>query len=199
MSTTLRDLTGMDQSPSSIADSALVLIDCQQTYREGVMQLEGVEPALREAEALLKRFRQAKRPVIHIRHDAGEGTPYNVEAPIGQIADPVKPLEGEVVITKNFPNSFEQTNLDEELKKLGVKNVVYVGFMTHMCVNSTARASFNRGYHNTIVAAATATRPLKNAIASDQTVPAQQLQDASLTMLSDMFAVVVPTEKDLPN
>jgi nicotinamidase-related amidase len=189
----------MDQSPSSIADSALVLIDCQQTYREGVMQLEGVEPALREAEALLKRFRQAKRPVIHIRHDAGEGTPYNVEAPIGQIADPVKPLEGEVVITKNFPNSFEQTNLDEELKKLGVKNVVYVGFMTHMCVNSTARASFNRGYHNTIVAAATATRPLKNATASDQTVPAQQLQDASLTMLSDMFAVVVPTEKDLPN
>jgi hypothetical protein len=57
--------------------------------------------------------------------------------------------------------------LDEELKKLGVKSVVYVGFMTHMCINSTTRTSFNRGYHNTIIAAATATRPLKNANNSD--------------------------------
>jgi nicotinamidase-related amidase len=188
----------MDPSPSSISDSALVLIDCQQTYREGVMQLEGVEPALEGAAALLKRFRDAKRPVIHIQHDAGEGTPYDVKAPIGQIADCVKPIDGEKVIQKNFPSSFEQTNLDEELKKLGVKNVVYVGFMTHMCVNSTARASFNKGYHNTIVAGATATRALTNP-ASKEIVPASQLQDASLAMLSDMFAVIVPSEKDVPN
>ena len=51
-SPTLRTLTGMDPNPSPISDSALVLIDCQQTYREGVMQLEGVEPALKEAAAL---------------------------------------------------------------------------------------------------------------------------------------------------
>ena len=45
---TLRDLTGMNPDPAPISESALVLIDCQQTYREGVMQLEGVEPALEE-------------------------------------------------------------------------------------------------------------------------------------------------------
>jgi nicotinamidase-related amidase len=195
---TLRELTGMDPAPSSISESALVLIDCQQTYREGVMQLEGVEPALEGAAALLKRYRDAKRPVIHIQHDAGEGTPYDVNAPIGQIADVVKPIDGEPVIVKNFPSSFEQTNLDEELKKTGVKKVVYVGFMSHMCVNSTARASFNKGYHNTVVAGATATRALTNP-ATQAIVPAQELQDSSLTMLSDMFAVVVPHQKDVPN
>lgn len=195
---TLRELTGMDPAPSSISDSALVLIDCQQTYREGVMQLEGVEPALEGAAALLKRYRDAKRPVIHIQHDAGEGTPYDVNAPIGQIANVVKPIDGEPVIVKNFPSSFEQTNLDEELKKTGVKKVVYVGFMSHMCVNSTARASFNKGYHNTVVAGATATRALTNP-ATQAIVPAQELQDSSLTMLSDMFAVVVPHQKDVPN
>jgi nicotinamidase-related amidase len=162
------------------------------------MKLENVEPALEEAAALLKRFREAKRPVIHIQHNAGDGTPYDINAPIGQIADVVKPIDGELVIVKSFPSSFEQTNLDEELKKLNITNVVYAGFMTHMCVNSTARASFNRGYKNTIVAAATATRALTNP-ASSEIVPAQQLHDASLTMLSDMFAVVVPREKDLPN
>jgi nicotinamidase-related amidase len=86
-SPTLRDITGMTRNPSSISNSALVLIDCQQTYREGVMKLAGVEPALEEAAALLQRFRAAKRPVIHIMHDAGPGTPYDVNAPIGQIAD----------------------------------------------------------------------------------------------------------------
>ncbi|MFA9386802.1 MAG: cysteine hydrolase family protein [Methyloceanibacter sp.] len=196
-SPTLRALTGMDPNPAPISNSALVLIDCQQTYREGVMQLENVEPALQEAAALLKRFREAGRPVIHIMHDAGAGTPYDIAAPIGQIADLVAPVDDETVIVKAFPSAFEQTELDAELKKRGIENVVYVGFMTHMCVNSTARASFNRGYTNTVVAAATATRTIPNP-ATGADVPAQQLHDASLSALGDMFAVVVPREVDVP-
>lgn len=196
-SPTLRALTGMDPNPTPISNSALVLIDCQQTYREGVMQLDNVEPALQEAAALLKRFREAGRPVIHIMHDAGAGTPYDIAAPIGQIADLVAPVDDETVIVKAFPSAFEQTKLDAELKRRGIENVVYVGFMTHMCVNSTARASFNRGYTNTVVAAATATRTIPNP-ATGADVPAQQLHDASLSALGDMFAVVVPREVDVP-
>jgi len=195
---TLRTLTGMDPDPAPISKSALVLIDCQQTYREGIMQLENVEPALKEAAALLQRFRKAGRPVIHIMHDAGAGTPYDVTAPIGQIADLVAPIEGEPVIVKKFPTAFEQTELDAELKKRGVENVVYIGFMTHMCVNSTTRASFNHGYGNTVVASATATRAIPNP-ATGADMPAQQLQDASLSALGDMFAVVVPTADNVPD
>lgn len=195
---TLRELTGMNPDPAPIADSALVLIDCQQTYREGIMQLENVEPALHEAAALLRRFRDAGRPVIHIVHDAGPGTPYDVTAPIGQIADMVAPVEGETVIVKKYPSAFEQTELDAELKKRGIENVVYVGFMTHMCVNSTTRASFNHGYANTVVAGATATRAIPNP-ATGAEVPAAQLQDASLSALGDMFAVVVPKSTDVPD
>ena len=195
---TLRTLTGMDPDPAPISKSALVLIDCQQTYREGVMQLENVEPALQEAAALLKRFRQAGRPVIHIMHDAGAGTPYDVTAPMGQIAESVAPIDGEPVIVKRFPSAFEQTELDAELKKRGVENVVYIGFMTHMCVNSTTRASFNHGYGNTVVASATATRAIPNP-ATGADMPAQQLQDASLSALADMFAVVVPTTDGVPD
>ena len=108
-SPTLRELTGMNPNPSPISSSALVLIDCQQTYREGIMQLVGVEPALQEAAELLRRFREAGRPVIHIMHDAGPGTPYDVSAPIGQIAESVAPIEGETVIVKNYPSAFEKT------------------------------------------------------------------------------------------
>jgi len=197
-SPTLRTLTGMDPNPAPISDSALVLIDCQQTYREGVMQLENVEPALQEAAALLKRFRDAGRPVIHIMHEAGAGTPYDISAPIGQIANVVAPIDGETVIVKTFPSAFEQTELDAELKSHGVKNVVYVGFMTHMCVNSTTRASFNHGYGNTVVAGATATRAIPNP-ATGADMPAAQLHNASLSALGDMFAVVVPRAGDVPD
>merc|ERR1712137_1248528 len=84
MSQTLRDLTGAPSTPAPLSESALVMIDCQNTYREGVMKLEGVEEALVEATALLQRARQAKRPIFHIRHDAGEGTPYDLTQSCGK-------------------------------------------------------------------------------------------------------------------
>ncbi len=194
-STTLRELTGMGYTPTTVGQSALVLIDCQNTYREGVMQLEGVEPALVECQSLLQRFRDAGRPVIHIQHNAGEGTPYDVNARIGAIADVVAPVAGEPVIVKAYPSSFEKTNLDELLKGYGVTDLTIAGFMTHVCVNSTARAAFNHGYKPTVVAAATATRSLPNPTGG--VVDARDLQNASLAALHDIFAVVVPASGDV--
>src|SRR5262245_51452403 len=130
-SPTLRELSGLNPDPCPISESALVLVDCQQTYREGVMQLVDFEPALREAAELLRRFRAAGRPVIHVIHDAGPGTPFDVSAPNGQIVESVAPIKGETVIVKNFPSGFEKTPLDAELKKLGITKLVYAGFMTH--------------------------------------------------------------------
>lgn len=188
--TTLRDLMGLGHEPGQLADAALVMIDCQNTYREGVMQLTGVEAALLEARRVLDRARELGRPVIHIQHDAGPGTPYDVNASIGRIADIVAPQAGETVITKHYPNSFVQTSLDEELKKLGVKQLVLAGFMTHMCVNSTARGAFNLGYAPTVVAAATATRDLP--LPDGSSVPAATVQAASIATMRDLFAAIAP-------
>jgi nicotinamidase-related amidase len=193
--TTLRDLMGLGHEPGSLADAALVMIDCQNTYREGVMQLTGVEAALIEARRVLDQARALGRPVIHIQHDAGPGTPYDVSAPIGRIAEIVAPLAGEIVITKNYPNSFVQTSLDDELKKLGVKQLVLAGFMTHMCINSTARGAFNLGYSATVVASATATRDLP--LPGGGQVPAEALQAASLATLRDLFAAIAPDAQSL--
>jgi len=194
-SRTLRDITGLGYTPVKIADSALILIDCQNTYREGVMQLEGVEPALIECQTLLRRYRDAGRPVIHIQHDAGTGTPYDVNDRIGAIADVVAPNPGEPVVVKNYPSSFEKTNLNDLIKGYGVEDLAIAGFMTHVCVNSTARAAFNHGYRTTVVANATATRSLPNP--SGGVVSARELHEASLAALNDFFSVVVPTADKL--
>jgi len=49
---TLRELAGLPSAPAVLKDSTLVLIDCQNTYTQGVMELEGVQAALDEAAAL---------------------------------------------------------------------------------------------------------------------------------------------------
>ncbi|PXX89615.1 cysteine hydrolase [Marinobacter vulgaris] len=195
-STTLRDLNGLGQEPSKLSESALIMIDCQNTYREGIMKLEGVEEALEEARKLLEKARAEGVPVFHIRHDSGPGSPYDVNDRIGAIADIVAPKEGEPVITKNFPNSFVQTDLDEQLKAKGVKNIILAGFMTHMCVNSTAHGGFNLGYAPTVVASATATRPLQ--AANGKVLSAQAVHDGALASTRDLYAAVVDSVADLP-
>jgi nicotinamidase-related amidase len=192
---TLRGLSGLSPEPASLKGSALLLIDLQNTYREGVMRLEGVEPAIQEAAELLRRAREAGIPVFHVRHDAGPGSPYDVTAPIGQISDEVAPQGNEPVITKAYPSSFIGTDLQAQLEAAGVKDVVLAGFMTHMCVNSTARSAFSLGFRPTVVASATATRALPAPDGS--VVPASQLQAASLAALADLFAVVAPKQTDI--
>jgi nicotinamidase-related amidase len=195
-SVTLHGLLGLADQPAALRDSALIMIDCQNTYRRGVMRLDGVEDALTEAARLLAAARAADVPVVHIMHDAGEGSPYDIQAELGQISDEVTPSPGEIVIVKNYPSSFFKTDLDEQLQKTNRRDLVLAGFMTHMCVNSTARDAFNLGYRPTIVAGATATRALPGV--NGEPVSAEQVQAASLAGVADLFALVVGKSDDIP-
>ncbi|GAA1889675.1 cysteine hydrolase family protein [Streptomyces durmitorensis] len=200
-STTLRDVIGLDDQPPRLSESALIMIDFQNTYRTGVMALDGAETALAAGARLLERARAAGTPVVHILNDGGENTPYDIRAHIGAISDEVAPVEGEAVVVKQFPNSFHATDLEKTLSDLGIapgsgKDLVLAGFMTHMCVNYTAQGAFNLGYRPTVIAEATATRALA---APDGTVlPAAALQTAALTTITDLFGTVVPTVDALP-
>lgn len=195
--TTLRALADLPQQPVSLAESTLILIDCQNTYTHGVMELEGVQAALDEVEILLDRARSAGIPIIHVQHDDGPGSLYDIEGASGAIVSRVAPHNGEPVVVKNYPNSFVQTDLDDVLKTANASNLVLAGFMTHMCVNSTARGAFNLGYSPTVVAAATATRALPGL--NDAVVPAEAVQSASLAAVADLFAVVVRGAGDIPD
>lgn len=193
---TLRTLSGLPTGPASLGGSTLVLIDLQETYTRGVMELEGHAAAIDEAAALLDRARTAGTPVVHVRHDSGVGSPYDVTAEIGQIVAAVAPREGEPVVTKAYPNSFTGTELHDRLTASAATDLLLVGFMSHMCVSSTARGAFSLGYAPTVVASATATRALP---APDGTVvAAAALQAASLAAVADLFGVVVPRQSDVP-
>lgn len=193
---TLRELSSLPSTPSSLGDSVLVMIDCQNTYRTGTMALVGVEPALVEARALLDRARAAGTPIVHVQHDAGPGSPYDLATELGAIADVVAPERGEPIVVKAYPNAFVGTDLEARLAALGRKQLILAGFMRHMCIDSTARGAFNLGYGATVVDAATATRDLPGP--GGAVVPAAALHAASLAALGDLFAVVVHRSADIP-
>ncbi len=83
--TTLRRLNGFDDTPAKLAESTLVLVDYQNTYTTGVMELDGWQAALDTAAQLLERARQEGTKVVHVVNDGGEGTPYDIRAEIGAI------------------------------------------------------------------------------------------------------------------
>ena len=54
---------------------------------DGPTLVDVISQPLEESAVLLDRARTAGIPIIHIQHDAGPGTPYDVNAAIGRIAD----------------------------------------------------------------------------------------------------------------
>ncbi|MFI5500040.1 cysteine hydrolase family protein [Nocardia asteroides] len=188
--TTLRELNGFDQTPATLADSTLILVDYQNTYTQGVMELTDWRPALDAAAELLTRAREAGATVIHVINDGGVGTLYDITTDIGRIHPAVAPAHDEQVIVKTVPNAFVDTDLGAAIDAAGTKSVVIAGFMTHMCVTFTTEGAFLRGNAPTVVANACATRSLGN-------VPADQIHAAALATLTDLYAVVVPTAASL--
>ena len=83
-SKTLRELNALDASPATLANATLVLVDYQNTYTRGVMELTGWKPALEAASALLARARAAGTKIIHVMHDGGAGSAYDITKDIGR-------------------------------------------------------------------------------------------------------------------
>jgi nicotinamidase-related amidase len=175
--------------------TALLLIDIQNDYFPGgKMALEGSLEASQCAKELLVLFRAKEIPLIHIQHiSTHPKSTFFLPGTIGlDFHQNVMPLPNEMVIQKNYPNSFRNTALLESLKKNKITQLVMVGMMTHMCVDATIRAAFDHGFQCTLVQDACATKSLSF---EGSTVSAEQVQTAFLAALNGVYARVVGHEK----
>ena len=195
---TLFEMAGVKVAPSRLADSAVVVIDAQREYVDGALPLPGVQPALGEIRSLLDRARAAGAPIIHVRHEGRPGGAFAPGSPGAEIAASVAPIDGEAVVSKRLPNAFAGTDLAERLAKLGRREIIVVGFMTHNCVEATARAALDLGIKATVVAAATATRDLPDPT-GDGGIVAAEIQRNALAALNDRSAIVVRDNTAIPD
>ena len=176
-------------------DSALVVIDIQNDYFPGgAMELDGADAAGGKAGMAIKKFRENKLPVIHVRHlSVRPGATFFLPGTRGaEIHSLVQPLAGETVMEKNFPNAFRNTGLREFLEKQNIKNLVVAGMMTHMCVDASVRHAADLGYKIPLLGDACATRAQSY---GGETVPARQVHAAFLAALNGFYAKVVNTHE----
>lgn len=177
---------------------ALIVIDIQNEYFEnGALELVNPVQASLNAGKVLEYFRSNNLPIAHIQHISAEpeAMPIFVEGTNGvKIHENVKPLDGENVFQKFYPNSFRETGLLDYLKENDVTEVVITGMMTHMCVDATTRAGFDFGYKCTVVGDACATRDLE---INGKTVKADDVHHAFLAALAFFYAEIKSSEEFL--
>lgn len=181
-----------------MSKQALIVIDIQNEYFEnGALPLVNPVEASLNAAKVIEHFRAKNLPIAHIQHLSAnpELMPIFVEETNGvEIHENVKPLDGEKLFQKYYPNSFRETGLLEYLKENDVTEVVITGMMTHMCVDATTRAAFDFGYKCTVIGDTCASRDLEiNGI----TVKAEDVHNAFLAALAFFYAEIKSTEEFL--
>jgi nicotinamidase-related amidase len=192
---TLLALAGADLKPAKVNNATLVLIDYQNEYVAGPLHLPGAAAAVQRAVRLLGLARDAASPVIHVAHKGRPGGLFDRSAERGQIIAALAPHASETVIEKGLPNAFAGTDLHDILSKAARKDIIVAGFMTHMCVSSTARAALDLGWRVTIDAGACATRDLPDGAGS--CIEADVVHKVALVELSDRFAIIARGSEEL--
>ncbi|TDO95793.1 cysteine hydrolase family protein [Marinomonas balearica] len=126
---------------------ALILIDQQKGIDHPKLGLRNNPSAEAEISSLLSLWRQKSWPIFHVKHRSKQRESVFWPDQEGfEFKEAFLPLEGEATIEKSVPCAFINNSLDDELKKLGVNEIVLVGVATNNSVESTARTGGNLGY-----------------------------------------------------
>lgn len=154
------------------------------------MEVVGAAAAAEQAAKLLTAFRDKALPVIHIQHIAARaGATFFLPGTVGaEIHQSVGPNQNEPVFQKHFPNSFRDTALLDYLCQEGISRLAIAGMMTHMCIDSTIRASADLGFPCSLAHDACATRALSF---NGFQVSAENVQASYLAALNGLFAKVM--------
>jgi ureidoacrylate peracid hydrolase len=71
------------------------------------------------------------------------------------LVDPLAPREGDIVLAKTRYSGFFNSQLDSTLRSRGIRNIVFVGIATNVCVESTLRDGFHLEYFGVMLEDAT--------------------------------------------
>jgi nicotinamidase-related amidase len=143
--------------------TALIVVDLQGGIVGVPIPLEPSAASVVERSVeLLDAFRAHGLPVVLVNVDAGApgrtdrsvaaGGAASAARPDGwaELAPELKAQPTDLRVTKKTWGAFHGTGLAEQLRDLGVTQVVVVGISTTSGVESTARQAYEHGFHVTV-------------------------------------------------
>jgi nicotinamidase-related amidase len=142
---------------STLADrpaTAVLVVDVQNGVVAGAHERDAVVGRIAH---LVGRARAAHTPVIWVQDNAEDR---ETGSDAWQIVPELSPAADDPRVDKRYGDSFEATELETILAKLGVGRLVVAGAQTDACIRSTLHGAFVRGYDVTLVSDAHTTEDL---------------------------------------
>lgn len=148
--------------------AALVAVDLQRGVAGRDTVPHSVADVVTRTAELAAAFRARGLPVVLVRVslDGAGFSPGRTDRPHGiagppppgfdEIVDELAGRPDDVVITKRTVGAFVGTDLDLQLRRRGVTQMMVTGIATSMGVEGTARAAHDHGYHVVVVTDAVA-------------------------------------------
>lgn len=128
--------------------SALLVIDVQCANTADGWERDAVIGRIR---GLIDRAKRDAVPVIWVQHQQA-GSPLERGSEGWQIVEQVRPAQGELLVEKEYLDSFVETGLREQLDGLDVGHLVICGAATDACIRATSQRAQIEGYDVTLVA-----------------------------------------------
>jgi nicotinamidase-related amidase len=172
---------------------ALLVVDVQGEYDGGALPIAW--PPLDVSLPNIRRAIDAARtrgiPLVVVQQTGPVDAPaFAKGSPGWQLLETMEGVAGDLRIEKSLPSAFAGTPLQDWLQSAGVDTVTLVGFLTHNCIDSTAREALHRGYRVEVLADATGTVALRNPLGEGS---AEDLHRHTLLVLQSRFAAVLDT------
>jgi nicotinamidase-related amidase len=144
--------------PLTTLDSktALIVVDLQK----GIINLPLIHPVagvIERTRALLDAFRERDLPVVLV--NVAGGAPGRTEQPprlstfpegFSDLIPELDRKASDIVVTKRTWGAFASTDLETQLKAIGVTQVVVTGVATGTGVEATARQAYEQGFNVTL-------------------------------------------------
>jgi len=165
------------------AATAVIAVDLQNDFgSEGGyvhhfgVPLDGARATIVPIGRVLAAARAAGMPVVYTKVEfkrdlsnlGGHDSPTRARLGLGEgdyliegtwnsdIVAELAPQPGDLIVSKRRYSGFYETNLDELLRARGIRSLVFVGWTTSVCVESTLRDASFRDYGCVVLADCTA-------------------------------------------
>jgi nicotinamidase-related amidase len=175
---------------------ALLIIDMQMGMTWPSAGVRNNPDAEKNIGVLLSRWRKASAPVMHAHHRSRTiGSPFYPNQPGIEVQSAFVPMDGELVVAKQVPDAFTNTELEHWLRKNGITSVIIAGVSTNNSVEATTRIAGSLGFSAYVVADACFAFAKRDFDGVQRT--AQEVHAMSLANLNGEYAMVIPSVKAL--
>ncbi|MFC7485263.1 isochorismatase family protein [Knoellia sp. CPCC 206453] len=175
---------------------ALIVVDIQQEYFDGILQLQYPprDDTLSNAVRAMEAAAEHDIPVVVVQHELPEG------APVFAVGSPSWQLHPEIErrlqptwkrATKIWSSVFAGTDVAAWLADHQVDTITIVGYMTNNCDLATAVEAEGLGLAAEVLSDASGAIHLSNDVGS---VAADQLHQTLMVLLHSNFAAVATTD-----